>query len=208
MNKIAEEVKIAEVRGCMAAFVDAGLVKVANEEAFDTLCNAVSQNLDDNYNLEKVASVTESILSNSLEKTSAETARNAALGELLLMKTAGQIDDSTFFKTAEELMKKADLYWDGKNTISTVDNPDNQVLKRTYDPDAQSRLNARSQPGMKLKGNKAILPHGAHVAANKVKNSVGNFLSKHKGKLGVGGALTGALATGVLADHLYNKYSK
>jgi hypothetical protein len=106
MYKYAEEVKQAEVRGCIAAWIDAGQIKVASEGAFEDLCGRVAANLSDDYDLQKVAAVTEAVLSGGMKKTaSQETARNAALGELLLMKTAGQIDDDTFVKTANELMK-------------------------------------------------------------------------------------------------------
>ncbi len=114
MYKFAEEVKEAEVRGCIAAWIDAGHIKVASEEAFDDLCEVVSSNLGTNYDLNKVAAVTEAVLSGGMQKTAAnaERARNAALGELLLMKTAGEIDDATFVKTARDLMKIADDFMD------------------------------------------------------------------------------------------------
>lgn len=108
MYKLAEQVKEAEVRGCMAAFVDAGMVKVAGQAAFDELCSEVAKNVGDNYDLEKVAAVTEAVLTGAAQgqtKVAAETARNAALGELLLLKTAGQIDDATFRQSAAELIK-------------------------------------------------------------------------------------------------------
>lgn len=41
MDKLAELVRDSEVRGAMAAFVDLGLVKVAGQEAFDALVDAV-----------------------------------------------------------------------------------------------------------------------------------------------------------------------
>lgn len=110
MYKLAEQVKEAEVRGCMAAFVDAGMVKVAGQAAFDELCSVVADNVGDNYDLAKVAAVTEAVLNGAparMTKVAAETARNAALGELLMMKVAGEIDDRTFVKTAQELAKMA-----------------------------------------------------------------------------------------------------
>lgn len=66
MDKLAELVRDSEVRGAMAAFVDLDLVKVASQEAFDVLVDAVCQKIGDGeYDLQKVASVTEELLSES-----------------------------------------------------------------------------------------------------------------------------------------------
>ena len=55
MQKIAEQVKEAEVRGCVAAFIDAGLVKIAGQEEFDAVCSAVTEQLPDAYDMQKIA---------------------------------------------------------------------------------------------------------------------------------------------------------
>lgn len=117
MDKLAQQVKMADVTGCEAAFVRLGLVKVASDEEFNQLCENVCNALGDaDYDLDKIAAVTMQVqgagaapLKKAASANNApnEAARNAALGELLLMKTAGQIDDATFRQEAEGLMKMA-----------------------------------------------------------------------------------------------------
>lgn len=63
INKVAEMTRLAEVRGCMAAFHDAGLIKVASEEAFDGLCEQVADMIGYDYDLEKVAGAADRVLS-------------------------------------------------------------------------------------------------------------------------------------------------
>ena len=53
MDKVAM-IKSAEVRGVLACLVDNGLVKVANEESFEAIADAVASNLGDDYTLEDV----------------------------------------------------------------------------------------------------------------------------------------------------------
>ncbi|WP_303995359.1 hypothetical protein [Desulfovibrio piger] len=149
MDKLAELVRDSEVRGAMAAFVDLGLVKVAGQEAFDALVDAVCQGIgDEGYDLQKVASLTEALLAepqnekqekkasigttvgtqlmvnkygvdnakegmSGLPKTASEDtqetddiAKKAALGELLQMKVAGQIDEKSFVEAASSLLEK------------------------------------------------------------------------------------------------------
>lgn len=112
MEKIAEMAKEAEVRGVLAAFVDQGLLKVASAEAFDELAGKVAAVIaPDGYTIEDIAAATDSLLTSGFsEKTAAEqddTARKAALGDLLMMKMAGEIDDATFSKEAGLLVTAA-----------------------------------------------------------------------------------------------------
>ena len=149
MDKLAELVRDSEVRGAVAAFVDLGLVKVASQEAFDALVDAICQGIgDEDYDLQKVASLTEALLAepqnekqekkasigttvgtqlmvnkygvdnakegmSGLPKTASEDtqetddiAKKAALGELLQMKVAGQIDEKSFVEAASSLLEK------------------------------------------------------------------------------------------------------
>ena len=229
MDKIAQ-VKEAEVRGCVAAFVDAGLVKVAGQEGFDALCSAVCAKLPDYYVLEKVAQATDEVVAENAqpakhEKTAAEKhdiAIKAALGDLLMQKTAGQIDNETFVKEASALMKNADLYWDGKKKplsidtqapypVADVNKPG--VAKRVVDPEAAANLAARNEPGMKLTGNVPLIKdHAKAVALEKQKQNIAALLKNPKflramkgaGAVGAGAGLVGA---GVLGTKLYDKYA-
>lgn len=113
MEKIAELAKEAEVRGVLAAFVDQGLLKVASTDDFDQLAAKVASIVaDDGYTIEDIAGATASLQGGGdTEKTAAEqedTARKAALGELLMMKMAGEIDDQTFTNEAGLLVTAAD----------------------------------------------------------------------------------------------------
>lgn len=63
IDKVAEMTRLAEVRGCMAAFHDAGLIKVASDQAFDGLCEEVASRIGYDYDLEKIAAATDSLLS-------------------------------------------------------------------------------------------------------------------------------------------------
>jgi len=213
MYKYAEEVKQAEVRGCIAAWIDAGQIKVASEGAFEDLCSKVAANLSDDYDLQKVAAVTEAVLSGGIKKTaSQETARNAALGELLLMKTAGQIDDATFVKTAQELMKiggtsareMADMYRaEGR-----------QIPGRLAR--AEGLEEAMIEEGRKVKGygTDAVGPRANKPKISlldRAKKSGRNFVDfagKHKMPLGIGAGALGAAGAAYLGKQLYDKYAQ
>ncbi len=63
LEKVAEMTRMAEVRGCLAAFHDAGLIKVASDQAFDGLCAQVADMIGYDYDLEKIAGATDKVLS-------------------------------------------------------------------------------------------------------------------------------------------------
>lgn len=63
LNKVAEMTRLAEVRGCMAAFHDAGLIKCASEDAFDNFCEQVASQIGYDYDLQKIAGAADRILS-------------------------------------------------------------------------------------------------------------------------------------------------
>lgn len=120
MNKIAQ-IRNQEIRGTVAALVDAGLVKCASNEEFDVIANAVNEKLANNaYDLADIVEATSLVVEGPAVKTAEEAPVMykeaalqhesncfAALGELLLMKTAGQISDEDFVSEADFLMKAA-----------------------------------------------------------------------------------------------------
>lgn len=124
LDKLAQiaAVRESEVRGCLAAFHDAGILKTASAEDFDTLTHAVASNLGIDYGIDTIYKTAAFILGGvteepaqpvekapAQEKTAAdETARMAAIGELFMKKVAGSIDDETFTKELAPLMKKAE----------------------------------------------------------------------------------------------------
>lgn len=63
INKVAEMTRLAEVRGCMAAFHDAGLIKCASEDAFDSFCEQVADQIGYDYDLQKIAGVADKLIS-------------------------------------------------------------------------------------------------------------------------------------------------
>lgn len=97
MDKFAELVRDSEVRGAMAAFVDLGMVKVASQEEFDGLVDAVCQGIGDGeYDLQKVASVTEELLSEPAHEDGTKPEgqeKTALLGALAGAIRAGNLTD-------------------------------------------------------------------------------------------------------------------
>jgi hypothetical protein len=86
MDKLAM-VKSAEVRGVMACLVDNGLLKVANEEMFEMMADAVVEKLAEDYNLEDV-------LDNTAEVAeAAEAIENMDEEELAELVAAADTDD-------------------------------------------------------------------------------------------------------------------
>lgn len=63
INKVAEMTRLAEVRGCMAAFHDAGLIKCASEDAFDNFCEQVASQIGYDYDLQKIAATADLLIS-------------------------------------------------------------------------------------------------------------------------------------------------
>ena len=216
MIKIAEQVKVAEVRGAIAAFMDAGLMKTASsQQEFDAIVDAVSANLDDNYDMQKIASVTDAVLSNGngMQKVAAETARNAALGELLMMKTAGQIDNDTCVKAAQELMKIAATAEDYAAAFEAEDRKLPSALKKQLDIDEMRKLDGRKvSNNIKLQGGgitggdvkpATVGPAIDPGTANKLKD----FLYRDRKVLGAGAGAAGLVGGTLLAKNLYDKYS-
>lgn len=208
MQKLAAQVKEAEVRGCMAAFVDAGLVKVANQQGFENLCDAVTNCLPDNYDLQTVADATDYVLSGgTMQKTAAEkhdVACKAALGELLMMKTAGQIDNATFVREAGTLMKmaegeaapKASLLSKAKNKAragwAATEGARNSIAEAYKAKDIRDAIAA-------IKYNRTPLGKLAPMAW-------GGKLAKGVGKTGLAYGIPLATAAGA-AKLLYDKYA-
>lgn len=117
MEKLAK-IRDMEVRGALAALVDTGLVKCASREEFDKLASDVADRVGFEYSIDSIVDATSAVLEGGSEKTAAMTKSAAddyasqcyaSLGELLLMKTAGQVDDQTFVAGADILMKEAAL---------------------------------------------------------------------------------------------------
>lgn len=108
MDKLAQ-IRESEVRGVLAALVDCGQIKIASAEDFDNLASAVADNVGTSYSVDDIASVTAELLGGSVKTAEEqhETACMAALGELLMMKTADEIDDETFASAVEPLLKEA-----------------------------------------------------------------------------------------------------
>lgn len=201
-TKIAEQAKNAEVRGVMAAFVDRGLVKVASQESFEELCDVVSANLDYDYDLQKVAAVTEAVLTGNapMRKTAAqqkiahETARNAALGELLLMKTAGQIDDATFVREANALIKVG-----GLKDILTA-----KQLRKGLAARREANTNLKAIGGRRAKDT----PLGKEYMFDRADATEDVLKGLGKTVGAYGGALAGVGGAGLLGKRLYDKYAE
>ncbi len=217
MNKIAELAREAEIRGAMAAFVDAGLVKVASQNDFEALVGAVCNYLgEEEYDLQKVAAVTDAVLTGNVggpqyagrEKIAAERdefAHNAALGELLQMKIAGQIDDATFQKTAGALMDGA------RYATKRIGALFGRKPTTNFSSTAEDIYDARRVAQMPTLAD-MVRNTGARVKKtyNTGKKMVGDRVSKMSpNQLALGAGVlgaTGAAGTTMLGQHLYDKY--
>jgi hypothetical protein len=122
MDKVAM-VKQAEVNGVIAGLVDGGYVKLASEDDFNMVCEAVAGNVSDEWDfnevIEKTAAVMEEVNAiyeqieagagapEDLEKEAStdEVDLLAAYGKLTLMKQAEEIDDETYQTEATKLQK-------------------------------------------------------------------------------------------------------
>lgn len=215
MDKLAQQVRMADVVGCEAAFVKLGMVKVANDEAFNQLCEAVCEKLgEDDYDLNKVASVTAEVIDAAnqqapQEKQAAqasatnEAARNAALGELLLMKTAGQIDDATFKKEAENLMKMAmpGMGYVRKAGRGVLDALTGKGWR------AQNAAIRDSRAGLAevAKTPQFYTPNDKQNLANTLQNAIVQRRKEIAKTLGAGATAVGG--AGLLGKSLYDKYA-
>ena len=112
MEKLAQ-ICNSEVRGVLAALVDTGHIKVASAEDFDQLSDAVQASLPSlEYDIDDIVKIAADLLEGEEKTASYNDVYNenmAALGELLLMKTAGQISDAEFAEVGEYLVKSAGL---------------------------------------------------------------------------------------------------
>ncbi len=190
LDKLAQisAVRDSEVRGCLAAFVDSGIMKVASEEDFDALSSAVAANIGLDYDIDTIYKTASYLLGEGQEKTAAEqhnAACMAALGELLMMKTAGQIDDATFTSEAHELMKVA------KNEVAVMDGWNK---KKNEDKISFNKKERSAIRGKKVKD-----------AINSLSSKIPASVKKYGPKAALGAGLVGA---GALGTALYNKYSK
>lgn len=80
ISKLAELARSAEIEGAVKALVDLGLVKCASQEEFDCLVENVCARVDDEeYDLQKVASLLDEILVKSENEGQEKTANLGAI---------------------------------------------------------------------------------------------------------------------------------
>lgn len=133
MDKFAEYVRDAEVRGVLGACVHSGILPELSEAGFDKLASDVCDKLGDNvdYSIDDVMQATADCLNEAAEKTASEapaeeapaeaeegeektaseedidTAVQLALGDLFMQKIANQLDDEAFIAGTEAILKEA-----------------------------------------------------------------------------------------------------
>lgn len=112
MPNTADIVRSLEVRGSLAAMGDLGLIKCASsEEEINDLTEKVASVIPEyGYTTEDILNAATYFTSGGYEKTASEQYESdikEALGELLLMKVAGDIDTETFQQEADPLVKEA-----------------------------------------------------------------------------------------------------
>lgn len=138
MDKFAEYVRDAEVRGVLGACVHSGILPELSEAGFDKLASDVCDKLGDNvdYSIDDVMQATADCLNEAAEKTASEAPAEAeegeektaseedvdmavqlALGELFMQKIANEVDDEAFIAGTEAILKEAS---DMKKTCKKV----------------------------------------------------------------------------------------
>lgn len=176
MNKLAA--KQAEVRGALAALVDAGYVKVASENDFDVVADAVEQALPmlGNYDMTDVLSKTAEIMEEvyevygsgaldkrasdedmeELEKIASEVSEQdilAAYGSLTLQKEAGDISEFEFAKEAGKLNTITDMMRGaGSKVTGGARSVGRQILKGLKGEGIRDSYKATRGRTAKLKG--------------------------------------------------------
>jgi hypothetical protein len=121
MDKLAM-VKLAEVNGVLAGLVDEGLIKISSDEEFDALSELVSDNLDDEYDMDDILNKTAEVMQaadeleemmagEDMEKSAEEliaeevTPLLAEYGHLALLKEAEEITDQDYEEETGKLKK-------------------------------------------------------------------------------------------------------
>ena len=127
MDKFAEYVRDAEVRGVLGACVHSGILPELSEAGFDKLASDVCDKLGDNadYSIDDVLQATADCLNEAAEKTASaqpaaeegeekiaseedvDVAMQLALGELFMQKIANEVDDEAFIAGTEAILKEA-----------------------------------------------------------------------------------------------------
>lgn len=127
MDKFAEYVRDAEVRGVLGACVHSGILPELSEAGFDKLASDVCDKLGDNadYSIDDVMQATADCLNEAAEKTASaqpaaeegeekiaseedvNVAMQLALGELFMQKIANEVDDEAFIAGTEAILKEA-----------------------------------------------------------------------------------------------------
>ena len=151
MDKLAQIAKVreSEVRGCLAAFADAGILKVASAQDFDALSSAVASNLGIDYDIDTIYKTAAFVIDGASsgyeqpvqqEKTAAAKPSSLeAVGALFMQKVAGQIDDATFAREIVPLMKRAEEEV-GKEEKCDCGKPDCPICSKK-DPEEKGKVN-------------------------------------------------------------------
>lgn len=108
------DVKYQEIGGALTAFNHAGLIKVA-EEDLPLLCDAVFEKIGSNYNLHDIANAVDEVIhevqnGEPMYKQAAYDDTldyRVAIGDLTLMKIAGDINDYEYANGIDNLLKMA-----------------------------------------------------------------------------------------------------
>lgn len=212
MDKIAM-VKVAEVSGVVAAMAEAELIKIASEEMFDTVVDAVAGSLDNDYDLNAVLAKTAEVMSliedeNGLEKDAGEAeevderAAMAAYGELSLLKEAGDITEEEF---AKEAAKISDILAAAKKGAGKVKG---FVAKGAKGEGIKDGVKYDKELAAQLRGLKGSTDAGHVNAIKGVRKGNAKNTAKALGRSAAvyGGGLTGVGGTAVGGKALYDKY--
>lgn len=212
MDKIAM-VKVAEVSGVVAAMAEAELIKIASEEMFDAVVDAVAGSLDNDYDLNAVLAKTAEVMSliedeNGLEKDAGEVeevderAALAAYGELSLLKEAGDITEEKF---AKEAAKISDILAGAKKGAGKVKD---FVVKGAKGAGIKDGVKYDKELADQLKKLKGSSDTGNLNSIKGVRKGNAKNTAKALGRSAAvyGGGLAAAGGTAVGGKALYDKY--
>ncbi len=80
MDKLAQ-IKIAETRGVVAALIDAGIVKIADENVFGAVTDTIATQLSENYDMDEMLAKTADVLEAAEDLLAAKENLEAAIAE-------------------------------------------------------------------------------------------------------------------------------
>jgi hypothetical protein len=227
MDKIAEQVKKAEVNGFVAGLVDTGILKVANDEELAIVADVIAENLPEDYTMEDAMAVAAEVV-DALEggegMTDEEAAALAAAeaegtGEGMVVEASDkdEVNVTAAMAALGELSMAKEAGDISEEDFKKEAAPIQQMIrsvKRLPGNLAAKASAAKGNYADALTGNKkriAFLENRARKSSGKQLHNIGQQLRdarKATTRARVGTAAAGAGTTAVGGKALYDKYNQ